>query len=137
MKQERLKAKDVLLQLGVYLVLTALTLVLLSDQLGSVRREFRVKATLQLLFEGMQGYYADKESYVKMSPAPAAAVVQILLATGHLKQAPLNPYTGRVYTAEDAEDDKIFYEAAPDFKSFKLSAEKPKSKDIWLAMESK
>ncbi|MFP6906855.1 MAG: hypothetical protein VCG02_16660 [Verrucomicrobiota bacterium] len=136
MRRKRLNAKGVFMQFAGYVVLTVLTLFLLKAQLGSVNQEFRVRATMQVLYEGMQAYYHDKESYVEMSTAPAAALVQILMVSGHLEQAPLNPYTSMAYAASDAEHDKIRYEAAPDFKSFTLKAERPDSSEIWVEMES-
>ena len=124
------------MQFAGYVALTMLTLFLLRAQLGPVNQEFRVRATMQILYEGMRAYYHDEGSYVEMSTAPAAALVQILMVSGHLKQAPLNPYTNTGYVASDAEHDKIRYEAAPDFKSFTLKAERPDSSEIWIAMES-
>jgi len=119
-----------------YVVLTVLTLFLLKAQLSPVKQELRIRATMQVLYEGMQAYYHDEETYVEMSTVPAAALVQILMVSGHLKEAPLNPYTDMAYVASDAGHDKIRYEAAPDFKSFTLKAERPDSSEIWIAMES-
>ena len=120
----------------IYAVLIAFGVWLVYGQLKATKQEVLVKATLHTLQTGLQGYYAEKENYPKMSPAPAASIAEILVALGYLEQAPLNPYTRKPYTVEDAELDKIEYEAGEEFLSFELRAKYPDSDEVWLRLET-
>lgn len=64
------------------------------------RFELQSKATLLEIQRALQDYHVAEEIYPRRTPMSGAALVQLLLESGHLESPPRNPWTEAAYLPE-------------------------------------
>ena len=67
------------------------------------RFELQSKATLLEIQRALQDYHVAEEIYPRQTPMSGAALVQLLLETGHLDSPPRNPWSGEAYLPDSPE----------------------------------
>ena len=127
--------KEVVGKLCMVLCLCSLVVVLLIPSLRQAKQDVLLRATLRQLQAGVMSYLEEKEHVVMLQDVPGGSLVQFLQASGHLKQAPLNPATGLTYGSGERDADWIRYEARDGFKSFVLRAMSADGEQVRMTVE--
>lgn len=106
------------------LVLGVAAMVISVLSVAGALREYqfqhRCRATLLEIQRAVQDYHVALEFYPKKTPMSGVELVALLTETGHLKNPPLNPWTGTTYAA--GQPDGILYRTDELAETYALEA---------------
>ncbi|MFA5880147.1 MAG: type II secretion system protein [Candidatus Margulisiibacteriota bacterium] len=80
-----------------------------------------LKTTSHSLEMAIESYYLTAGSYPEGSNLAVTELVSTLKSSGELTKDPVNPFTGKIYTAQDASG-KIVYNATDNNEKYSLTA---------------
>jgi len=79
-----------------------------------------LKSTAHSVEMAVESYYLSAGQYPEGSDLPITELVDTLKASGELTKDPVNPFTGKIYTATDASG-KIVYTATDNNENYTLT----------------
>lgn len=92
----------------------------------ALRFSHQSRATLLEIQRAVQDYHVAEEFYPKRTPLSGSELVAFLTASGHLKVAPLNPWTGQPYLPDEpAGQDGILYRTDELAETYSLESRGP------------
>lgn len=128
------KMKTLVIRLCGLLLVGAIGARLFVPPLLEKRSERRVRAMLLVVQEGLQRYHVAEELYPRKL-LKGHELVGLLLADGHLKEAPANPWTGRAYT--DPEDaDWLRYRSDSAGETYELTVLYPGTEEVEFRLDT-
>lgn len=131
-----MKTRSHIIRICLLAILIAGTVLALRPFFQKIRHEHQVREAFLEIQRALQDYHVAEENYPKDYPLTGAQLIRLLIDTGHLREPPRNPWTGRPYQIDGAGEDHFTYRSDELAETYELQAVDPVSGEPWLTLDS-